>query len=589
MAFLPARASLGPASLTAAGRVVSRMNAQRQRFTESGERTIELGDPTDESSPRLRPGSEVGGKYVIRRSLGTGAHGVVYEAEHLEVGHRVAIKVVHAAYVDREDMLLRFRREARISGSIREKHIAQVYDVGHLDSGAPYIVMELLEGRSLATLFYEEPALPIATVLELGRQLLHAIGAAHRAGVLHRDIKPENIMLHQESTGDVVLKLLDFGIAKRIIPDLAERSITMEGNVVGTPDYMSPEQLRGNDLDERSDIYAAGVVLYEAITGQPPFEAEHLTELFASVLRDEVVPPSRLRQECSEALERIVLRAMSRSRSQRYPNAEAMSRALAQVMKREGHESAGAWRLEPPQAAWVGKRKEKKEPSATTLEGHVSGIAAAGTAVVGTDEITLPTQRRWPLAASALVLVLALGASLAWWTARGGGEREGSRAQVAAGSRPSAVETPRAEAPLPAPSPPESPPATVTAESPPPATVVVTFVSHPNGVEVRRVGRSAPLGTTPLDVTLERADAVERFEFSKDGYRSLQREISLAADARLLVELRPTPRPRGVRTVRAPPADPEPPPPPAPVAPEAAPAPIEPAVPLRHGGTLDPF
>ncbi|MEM9189948.1 MAG: tetratricopeptide repeat protein [Myxococcota bacterium] len=299
-----------------------------------------------ESTARLSPGTRVGGKYIILRTIGVGGYAKVYEAEHEEIGRRVAIKAVHSHLDHREEILLRFKREARIAAKIHDRHVAEVYDVGHLDDGAPYIVMELLEGKSLDQLL-SRGALPLPGVIELGKQLLRAVAAAHRAGVVHRDIKPQNIMLHEEGSGDTVVKLLDFGISKRVTPDISERSLTLHGIVVGSPDYMSPEQLRGQEVDFRTDVYSIGVVLYEALTGQLPYRADNLSDLTAAILRDRVPRPSEIRPDCPAELELIVLRAIEKEREGRYPSLRAIASDFEAFAKSSGLEATIAWNQLP--------------------------------------------------------------------------------------------------------------------------------------------------------------------------------------------------------------------------------------------------
>jgi tRNA A-37 threonylcarbamoyl transferase component Bud32 len=349
------------------------------------------------ASGQLAPGFEVGGKYVIKRLLGEGANGSVYEGEHSQIGHRVAIKVVHPALAARDDIIARFQREARICGTIRNRHVGQVYDVGVLPDGAPYMVMELHEGRSLAQVLAIEGPLPIATVVDLARQLLLGLRAAHETSVVHRDVKPDNIMLVRESTGQTVVKLVDFGIGKSIQADIRERNVTREGAVVGSPDYMPPEQLRGEAVDHRADLYAMGVVLYEAVTGRVPFNAESLTELFVAILRDPVAPPRQYRPDCPPELEAVIMRALSREAGQRYASAADMERAL-ELVQRSCVLPTGAGTLErlsqPPPAAQPQRR--------ASTQGY-----ALETERVRTAELQVPLQRpgeRMALVAGAALL-----------------------------------------------------------------------------------------------------------------------------------------------------------------------------------------
>lgn len=275
----------------------------------------------------LVPGTRIGDKYLIHRLLGVGGTSAVYEAEHLSLGRRVAIKVLDERYGRRADVLARVLREARTAGSVRHTNIADVYDVGELEGERPFLVMEMLDGDSL-DVWLQRGLLPIASVLEIARQTLAGLAALHKSGVVHRDVKPQNIVLVPGPTGGLVVKLVDFGISKPLAQVVASPSITLEGQMIGTPHYMAPEQLRAEEIDVRADVYAVGVLVYEAITRELPFDRPSIPELSAAVLRDSFPPPRALRPDCPEALEQIVLRAMSRDRNARFPDARAMADAL---------------------------------------------------------------------------------------------------------------------------------------------------------------------------------------------------------------------------------------------------------------------
>jgi serine/threonine-protein kinase len=294
---------------------------------------VESGSgPTSEAdrvSPPLPSGTTVGGKYVIERVIGSGGNGTVYEAKHATIGHRVAIKVVHATLSGQAEVLARFGREARICAALRHPNIGQVYDVGLLEGATPYMVMELQDGLSLADII-EETTLSMEAIIALGQQLLAALKCAHDGGVIHRDVKPDNVMVVRDAGGQLILKLVDFGIAKRVAP-LVDGKVTQRGVLVGSPEYMAPEQLRSEDVDARTDIYAVGVLLYEAITGLTPFHGHTTADLFAAILHAPVEPPIRYRSDCPPELQLVVLAALSRDPAQRPPSAEEMARALALV------------------------------------------------------------------------------------------------------------------------------------------------------------------------------------------------------------------------------------------------------------------
>ncbi len=311
----------------------------------------------------LQAGDWVGPNLVVRNVLGFGGSGVVYEAEHVRLGSRVAVKVLS---VDdrydaetREALLTRFSREARVCGVLRSVHVPQVHDVGWLPDGSPYLVMELLRGETLEQrLDRGRIALPVA--IEIARQVLAALAAAHRFGALHRDVKPGNIVIHRDDDDQPIVKLVDFGICKTV--GNSGRHVTLEGLVVGTPHYMAPEQVRAEPLDARADLYAAGVLLYEMVTDRPPFDGSTVAEVTAAVLRDAVVPPSVLRGECPRELEALVVRTMSRDRRQRFASAGQMEMALGALVRRLGWPSGrDVWAL------------EREAPGRSLLE-QVSGV-----------------------------------------------------------------------------------------------------------------------------------------------------------------------------------------------------------------------
>jgi serine/threonine-protein kinase len=287
----------------------------------------------------LAEGTLIGQKYVIRGKLGQGGFAVVYDAEHVGLGRPVAIKVVHLDEETPMAMLERSRREARISALVRHRNVLEVFDSGTLEDGSPYLVMERLHGETLSARIARR-SLSVPAVVELGCQVLTALEALAKHGIVHRDIKSDNLMLHDPGDGHLMVKLLDFGISKRSGPDLAPR-LTTEGTLVGTPSYMSPEQLRGESLDVRTDIYSVGVVLYEALTGHVPHERTSLSELLLAALHDKVRPIRQQRASCPRELERIVLKALAREKELRYPTPESMRLELESFAKSASLPCAG--------------------------------------------------------------------------------------------------------------------------------------------------------------------------------------------------------------------------------------------------------
>jgi serine/threonine-protein kinase len=330
---------------------------------------IELDRERVSQEPLLESGTVVDGKYTIQRALGRGGTGTVYEARHATIGHRVALKIVNADRAQRPETLARFQSEAQICGAIRHPNVGQIYDVGTHD-GKPYMVLELHEGQSLADVI-DESILPIPAVLEITLQVLSALAAVHDAGIVHRDVKPDNAMLVRALNGDIVVKLVDFVISKVIVSDIRERTLTREGSILGSPDYMAPEQLRGHEVDARTDLYAVGVLLYEAVAGRPPFDAGNLSDLMAAILRDPVDPPSAVREDCPAELDALILKALSRAPDDRFQSAVEMARQLEQIRSTLRVKPTS---LGPPQRKSIPRRDARTTrarralPKATTPE-----------------------------------------------------------------------------------------------------------------------------------------------------------------------------------------------------------------------------
>ncbi|HSS00802.1 MAG TPA: protein kinase [Kofleriaceae bacterium] len=271
----------------------------------------------------IEVGSIVGGKFRIDRILGRGGMGVVAVATHLQLEQQVALKVVHDALAGDPEIVERFLREARASARLRSEHVCKVSDVGQLDTGAPYIVMELLEGNDLAVVL-ADGALPVAIAADYVLQACVAVAEAHALGIVHRDLKPANLFLTRRLDGTPLIKVLDFGIAKAA--STSDFKITRTQTVMGSPGYMSPEQLRSaREAEPRSDIWALGVILYELVTGRLPFDGDSVTELAVKVVMD---PPAPLGLD-APAFERIVLRCLEKAPEQRYPNIAALAADLS--------------------------------------------------------------------------------------------------------------------------------------------------------------------------------------------------------------------------------------------------------------------
>jgi serine/threonine protein kinase len=284
----------------------------------------------------LSPGDVIAGKYRVRGELGRGGFAVVYDAEHLGLQQAVALKVLHRSNGTPSVLLERFAREVRISALVRHPHVLQVHDVGVLSDGSPFLVMEKIQGETLHHYLCLAGRLSLEQTIELTRQLLSALVALASRGIVHRDIKPENLMLTTTDSGDLLLKLVDFGIALVGSEQISASRLTRHGALVGTPHYMAPEQLRSEVVDARVDIYATGVVMYQALTGSMPFDGEDLGALALNVLHGNARRVRSLRPDCPPQLAAIVDRALAREPDRRFPSAATMLAALNDVALDQG-------------------------------------------------------------------------------------------------------------------------------------------------------------------------------------------------------------------------------------------------------------
>jgi serine/threonine protein kinase len=276
-------------------------------------------------------------RYRVEELIGEGGMGRVYLAEHVDIGKKFAVKVLHPVYGRMPDLVERFRREARAASKIGHPNIVDVTDSGTTDDGSVYFVMEHLQGVELASVIDREGAIDIRRALDISTQVCRALSAAHAAGIIHRDLKPENIFLtSREGTSDFV-KVLDFGIAKSSEAEEARaKKLTSPGMAMGTPEYMAPEQAAGKTADERCDVYALGAILYEMLTGEAPYQGDNFMEILTRKATTEPVPPRDLREEIPETVEALLIRAMSRDPEDRPPSMEALEYELTKCFAGRG-------------------------------------------------------------------------------------------------------------------------------------------------------------------------------------------------------------------------------------------------------------
>jgi len=291
-------------------------------------------DPTTPPAMGVLPGDVIVGKYRVERILGQGGMGIVVAAVHIHLDERVAIKLLRPEGAAKGEAAERFMREARAAVKIKSQHVAKVLDVGVMADGRPYMVMEYLEGRDLGEELDRNGPMPEAVAVDYVLQACDALAEAHKRGIVHRDLKPSNLFLCKNQKPPIV-KLLDFGVSKFKDNSLLANtspSLTAEAALLGTPYYMSPEQIRSaKDVDERADVWALGVILYELISGRVPFDGESATGVLAAICGDKPKPLHEVCKTVSADVSEIVGACLAKNLEERMPNVRELVRALAAV------------------------------------------------------------------------------------------------------------------------------------------------------------------------------------------------------------------------------------------------------------------
>jgi len=281
-------------------------------------------------------GTLLAGRFQILEKIGEGGMGAIYKAVHTKMDRVCAIKLMTSLSHENEAALARFNREAKMASRIDSRHAVAIYDFGEAEGGIPYLAMEFIDGKPLSRILSREKTLPTERVVHITNQIARALTKAHELGIIHRDLKPDNIMITSRDGDKDFVKVLDFGIAKTVTEE-AQDNLTKTGYILGTPVYMSPEQLSGDQLDPRSDIYSLALIVYEMLSGRLPFEGENPQAIMIKRVTSNPVPLRSVAPSVSDSVERVVMDALARDRENRLPTVEAFAAALRSAQNMVTH------------------------------------------------------------------------------------------------------------------------------------------------------------------------------------------------------------------------------------------------------------
>jgi serine/threonine-protein kinase len=458
--------------------------------------------------------------YRVTQLLGEGGMGAVYLAEHPFMGRKAAIKVLRREFAEDPGLVERFMNEARAANAIRHPNIIDIIDVGRMPSGIPYLMMEFLEGESLADRI-RRGKVELTEAMDVILQTTGALAAAHGKGIVHRDLKPDNLFLLPDDSapGGIRVKVLDFGIAKLRADLSGGMAKTQAGSLMGTPPYMSPEQCRGitEEIDHRTDVYAMGIILYELLCGAPPFVSAGWGDVVLAHLTKPPPPPRSKNADIPEALEVVIMKALAKTADERFGSAAEMRaalRALSSVSTFPPRQTVGA--LAAAQAT-VGN--VHKTTTFRTATGEMKSVPAE----VWAQPAARPKRGLLVIggvvaAAGAIAAVLAMNAG------NSGGPAHRPPTPV--------IATPATPAPVPA----QPPPPKETAP-PVPAHILVRIGSEPAGALVTDAKRGVVIGATPFEQRMDRTAGKLGLRLAKDGFAHIDIDVPLDQDYDKAVKL----------------------------------------------------
>ncbi len=512
-------------------------------------------------------------RYQILQRIGEGGMGAVYLALHTIIEKKVVLKVLHGEYGRKPELVERFLHEAKTASKIRHENVVDITDFGRIPGGTVFIAMEYLKGHDLSDHIKDHGPLKWKQIKPIALQICAALEEAHNVGVVHRDLKPENIFLIKRGAREDFVKILDFGIAKMTELDESGKRLTRTGMVFGTPEYMAPEQARGEKTDRRVDVYAMGCILYEMLCGDVPFRAQSFMGVLTKHIFDPVVRLSAQYPELGvpPAVEAVVLKALDKDRDRRYQSMAELGAALESVDSAGHVQAASAARLAasgsmpsmqaPPMFGHVqqgqgqakvtdpnlvmantmpsqeGMASEVRKAAAAAFAAQGQGAAAHGVGAAatmpGADDLDAdwqPPKRtglKVGLALGGLVLV---GAVVAAVTLGGGGKKD--KAAAGASTSPS---TSTSTSPSPSTSPSTSP--GVLASPPPVTEAMISVVTTPAGATVTRGG--VVEGKTPLTLKLDPAGGAQKLTLTMQGFKESVLDVAVDKDREYVIKLDP--------------------------------------------------
>lgn len=417
----------------------------------------------------LEPGSVIASKYRVTGTVGSGAMGAVYKGEHVESGQKVAVKFILAAADASNDAVARFKQEAKIMANLRHPNTVRLYDFGTTETGQMYMAMELLTGKPLDAeireRFRANRPFTERETLEIGLQILRSLAEAHGQGLVHRDLKPGNVFLADDGSGETIVKVLDFGIAR-----VEDSELTQQGQAVGTPAYMSPEQWRADkNIDARSDLYAVGAILYCCLTGKAPFPADKLATMLGRVM-SEPAPDVRTTAATpvSAGLAEVIAVALRKLPEERFADAKSMRGALEAVL-------GGAWAGTPAFSISTGPALSAKQPTAAMAKGKPEPVNALDATLALDAGRATATKSKGPLMIGIAGGVLLVIGTAFWLVA--GETREQAKPAIAAPAPAPSTATPVPAAPPPVAAP--VPAAALAPAAPQPTAPAAAQVAEP--------------------------------------------------------------------------------------------------------------